>query len=251
PVVVAAGAVSTAMASCPLRARDRLADGALRQHTYDVAFVVGRAAQIRDGLRRGCGGRAGGREHLVVRDLAAERLLRVSSADRRQPDVRQPDARRRDLPALVEPDHGGDADDREVADLPLELEIRPSASRRGLRYPDFDEDLVRPERRRERVEEEVVDRNDALTLASLSDDRGTEREHRRGAVGRGIGVREIAADGRHVSYERIGDHGCGIRDDRITLPDDRVLLEVRLPDECADLKLAVLADAPESRDAID
>src|SRR2546427_1209429 len=235
----------------PLRARDRLANGALRQHAYDITLVIGWAAQIRDGLRFGRGGRARGRERFLVRRLAAQRLLRASSADRGQADVRQPDARCRDLSAFVEPDHGGDAHDREVTDLPLELEIRPSASRRGLRYADFDQDLVRPERRGERIQEEVVDWKDALALAALRDDGGTEGKHRRGVVVRGIGVREIAADGRHVSHERIGDHGCGIRDDRITLPDDRVLLEGRLTDECADLKLSVLADARESRDAID
>src|SRR5882762_1198704 len=146
----------------PLRARDRLANGALRQYAYDITLVIGRAAQIRDGLRLGRGGRACGCERLVIRGLTAQRLFRTPSADRGEPDVREPDARCRDLSAFVEPDYGGNAHDREVADLPLELEIRPSASRRGLRYADFDQDLVRPERRGERVQEEVVDRDDAL-----------------------------------------------------------------------------------------
>src|SRR5438128_2730596 len=103
----------------------------------------------------------------------------------------------------------------------------------------------------ERVDEELVDRDDALAFWSLRHNRRAEREHRRGVVVRRVGVREVATDRSQVANERIGDDRGRVGDDRVALPDDRVRLEVGLTDESADAQLAVLSDLREAGHAVD
>src|SRR5438093_374660 len=127
------GAVATAISSTSHRARDRLAQRALREHAHDIALVLRRTAQVRHGLGYGRGRSSRRRDDLLVRRLAAERLLRTARPDRRGPGVGEPDARARDLASRVERDLGGDPDDREVTDLPLELEVRAACARPATR----------------------------------------------------------------------------------------------------------------------
>src|SRR5512142_118579 len=234
-----------------LCARDRAPDGARREHAHDVALVFHRSTQIAGRLRL-CGRRLRRRgDRLLVGGRPDERGLGPRRADRGASDVRETAARRRHLPRGVEHDVDGGARDGEVADLPLELQVRAAALRRGLGDADLGEDLVRLERRRERIDEELVDGDHALALRGARDHARAERQHRRRVVVRGVGVREVAAHRREVAHERIGDDRHGVGEDRVARPDRRVLLELAFASERADAQLAVLLHVRESVDAVD
>src|SRR5207244_5546520 len=100
----------------------------------------------------------------------AERIRGAAGADRGRPGFGKADPLVRDFAARVEHDHYGDARDREVADLALELEVRAPAPGSRLRDADLREDLVGRERGGKRVDEELVDGDHPFTFRSLRHD---------------------------------------------------------------------------------
>jgi hypothetical protein len=67
-----------------------------------------------------------------------------------------------------------------------------------------------------------------------------------------IAVSDVPADGGCVPHERIGDHGRGVEEDRVALPDGWRGIEVRLACQRADMERAVmLGDVAKPRDPVD
>ena len=81
----------------------------------------------------------------------------------------------------------------------------PPGACRGRRHADLRQQLVRCDRRREGVDEELVDRDGALAARAPEHDAGAHRQHHRAQIARGVGVREGAADRAEVANEGVGD----------------------------------------------
>ena len=85
---------------------------------------------------------------------------------------------------------------------------------RERRNADRREDLVGAQRRREHVDEEIVQGDGALAGRRCRHDLGAQRHQHRGRILRRIGVRKVAAERRlvadaHCSHRREGSRERG------------------------------------------
>ena len=168
----------------------------------------------------------------------------------REPHRRQSDAGSTDG-SVLERQGDGDGDRREVADLALELQVRPSRSRAGRRHANLGEQLGRTDRALEGPRGQVRRRDLALAVAAPDDDRRPEREHHRPEVAGRVGVRERAADRPEVAHDRIRDHRRGGRDRRVAILDDLRRRQLVVSDEGADPEEPVaLLDPVEAGDPV-
>src|SRR5262245_53659437 len=204
-VCAAVGSIAVSAIAPPFR---RGSESALDEYPCDAALVLGAPANVvlRLGRLRGKSRRLDDR--LVVELTPGERLL-----GRRRLEVGGPDARERDPGAsdraVVERDVDRGPDGGVVADLALELEIRPRGRRARIAHLQAGDHLVLLERGRERALEELLDRNRPRSRRGAGFDVGPDREHDRAPVGLRVGVCERAANRAEVAHDRVGDlRGC-------------------------------------------
>ena len=149
-------------------------------------------------------------------------------------------------------DLNGDADRREVADLPLELEVRAAELRLRQRDAHLGEELVGLDRRGEDVDEKL--RHGDLPLASCASQRDARArgEHCRPPVAGRIGVGERAANGPEVPHEWVRDLRRRRGEQRVAGLDDLGPGHLTVADERADPQHPVVGvDPVEARQAID
>src|SRR5450759_1176714 len=160
-----------------------LLDRSLREHPRQVLLVLRARSQVARRVQPvGC---------VLCRlfwlGTVVQGFLNGSGTDWGWSDVGQPDA-----PAAV---HllGRGADDRPVEKPAAELDVLVGAVRH--RKDDLDDDLIRRERRREDVLEEVLGCDRPL----VGDYLGVEHQRDGRVVSRGVGVRHHPADRAHVA----------------------------------------------------
>src|SRR4029434_7718802 len=124
--------LSMARASSPcrhaLRALDRLAKRAGRQHPHEVLLVFHGAAKVGGGFGRRGGELGGALDRRLVWILALQRGLRLRGLDGGQPDIREPDADFFAPAAAVERELRRHRGRGEITHLPLELQVGASAA---------------------------------------------------------------------------------------------------------------------------
>src|SRR5262245_45630944 len=142
PTASGAATVVSVIVPPPLPGRSRGPESSFGEDPHDVALVVGAAPHI--AARLGGFGCEPGRllDRVVVERRAGKHLLgclgpHVDRADAGERDPRPPDT------SVVEGHVDGDADRGVIADLALELEVRPGRLRTRVGHPHGRDDLVR------------------------------------------------------------------------------------------------------------
>src|SRR4051794_24008406 len=221
------------VAECP--------QGQLRGHR---PLVFDRSPNVADGAGLRSGGSAGGPEQVVRRGIADQDRLGVGRRERGIGDSGQADPRTPDVTGIVQPDHRGDTDRGEVADLALELLVRARRVARSPDHADLGQDLGRFDRGLERVEEEVACRDLAAPGLTPADDRGVAGDEDRGPIGGGIGMGDRAADRAPVPDLRVTDRGGHVVGQRGVGHDDVGLVGLAVGRASADAQLVVGLDDP-------
>ena len=109
---------------------------------------------------------------------------------------------------------------REVPDFAFDLEV--GARRPGIRRreTDFDCHLAVADRGRVRIDDELIDRNDALAALAAHDDRGIAGKRRDGPIACGIVVAEAADDRSHLAHDRIRHNRANVGQQRVAARED-------------------------------
>jgi hypothetical protein len=125
----------------------------------------------------------------------------------------------------------GRRDRRPVLGAPDVLDVRAAVH---LRHAHLLQNLLRPERGRERAGEELGRRDRALAVRPLGDEVGVEREQDRPEVGGRVAVGDRAADRPAVTDLRVADLAGRPRDEGAALGEHRVRGEVGVARQRAD-----------------
>ena len=134
-----------------------------------------------------------------------------------------------------------DAREGEVAAPPRELLEGEAASARPGRQAQLDDQLVLCEQRGERAGKEIRCARGSRTARAGDGDLGVAGHGDARQLGRGIGVREAAADGAAVADLVMRDVRHGFEEKRMRFAQSRVILDVAPAHARAELH-AVLAD---------
>src|SRR5215469_3403028 len=226
--------------------------GALGQFSYKTFLVISGTAQIGTWLR-GVGRQLRGlRDDSGFEFLALQRIFRCLRLDRYGANVRQSDAGSLHVARPIERDLRSHGCGREVSDLALELEIRPTAVRRRDGNADLGEDFSLLQRGREECDEKVLDGNHAFPASTGRHNLRTERQHGGGMIIRRIAVRQIPGNRGQVAHLRIRDHVRRIQQDQVLRAHERRGFQFGFTSEAANLKeTAIFFHVRQSCDAID
>src|SRR6267378_459907 len=158
----------------------------------------------------------------------AQSVLDTLRTNRGRAHVSQPDA-----PVAVHLLRGR-ADDGPVEKAPAELDVLVGTVRD--REHDLGHDLVRCQRRREQVLEEVLRRDRPL----VGHDLGVEHQGDRRVVARRIGMRDHTAHRAHVAHLVVADLSRDFREDGLLVFDDLGVVDVDVTGERAYVQLRAL-----------
>src|SRR4051794_25113678 len=221
------------VAECP--------QGQLRGHR---PLVFDRSPDVGDGAGLRSRGSARGPEQVVRRGVPDQDGLCVGRSEGGIGDSGQADPRTLDMTGIVQPDHRGDTDRGEVADLALELLVRARGVARSPDHADLGQDLGRFYRGLERVEEEVACRDLAAPGLTPADDRGVAGDEDGGPIGGGIGVGHRATDRPPVADLRITDRRGHVVEQRVVVDDDVELVDLAVRRASADAEVVVRLHDP-------
>src|SRR6188508_1956444 len=106
-------------------------------------LVFDRTAHIAERATLRAGGRTRRAEQVIGRGVANQDGFGIGRRERGFGDAGEADPGSLDVAGIVQPNHGGDTDGREVADLALELLVRPGRCARPMNHAYLGQDLGR------------------------------------------------------------------------------------------------------------